>query len=83
MSLEERAGVEAIKQALPPRSSCATCQQPSLNIRNSVACLSLLQLGSMSLYRYNRFWTGAKAASFDAESPHLLFPVSVKACASG
>ena len=55
MSLEERAGVEAIKQALPPRSSCAMCQQPSLNIRNSVACLSLLQLGSMSLYRYNRF----------------------------
>ena len=60
---EERAGLEAIKQALPPRSSCATCRQPSLNIRNSVACLWLLQLGSMSLYRYNRLGDGGSCGA--------------------
>ena len=54
---------EAIKQAVPPRSSCATCWQPSLNIRNSVACLWLLQLGSMSLYRYNRLGDGGSCGA--------------------
>ena len=63
VSLEERAGVEAIKQAVPPRSSCATCWQASLNIRNSVACLLLLQLGSMSLYRYNRLGDGGSCGA--------------------